>query len=355
MSRLILPIATTTSNAGTAGISGEIKAIPGVGLALHDGSTPGGLMLSPAPEVAGENLLRNGNFIVTQNGSSWQGIPTSGNVHYIADGWHFHRGGNSTANVASARSLANDLPEAYTALRVTTSSGGLSSSFSIISQQIAGVQAIGGRTVAVSFWAKTTSVRRIAVTIRQDYKSTKVVETFVGNVELTQNWKQYSFVVSVPASISTDTIGANSFTGLWIWLEAGADYDQRTGGIGVQSGQTDIANVKLEIGSAATLFGPTSIPDELLKVQRYYEVNSETLYMARAGYNNTSSVSVTAYVPFSLPKAKTPVVSVTTSFASGTATAAIGTKGFNILAVATSASSIARVTGYVANAEFLPF
>lgn len=359
-SRLVLKRLSALENQSFTGINGEVVAVPGVGLALHDGGTPGGMVIQPRPQIAGSsghNLIRNGNFIVAQNGNTWLGIPTAGDIHYIADGWFFHRGGGSTANAAVSRTYVDDEDEAYAALRVTTFSGGLASSFSVLCQQIADARLCAGRTVTVSYKAKATTPRRIAVMLRQDFNSaTGVLETFAGNAELTTAWQHFSHTLTVPDTPSSYVFGTTHFTGLWFWLDAGSNYDGRTGGVGNTSGQFDITNVKLEISDAATPFGATSYQEELLKVMRYYEKNTETVYMSQAGYNDANTVKTTAYIPYRVPKIKVPAVSgLTSSFVTGPAASAIGTVGFNVLGTANDAVSLARVTGYTADAEILPY
>jgi len=354
MSKLIITKKSEEENNQTTGLNGEIFAIPSVGLSVHDGVTQGGVLLKQN-NASNENILRNGSFIVNQNGTSWQGIPTSGNIEYIVDGWFYHRGGGSTANAAVSTGLASDLPVATKALRVTTFSGNNDNSFSIICQQISGVNLLDGQTVTISFWAKTTSSRRIAVILRQDYDN--VVgspELFLGNPSLTNNWEFYSYTITVPKAITTSAFGVNNFTGLWIWLEAGSDYDARTGGIGAQSGQTDIANVKMEIGNSATLFGTFNLENETLKVQQYYEKNFDDIFMFNGAYNDAASIKSNVYIPF-VPKIKIPNVTINTNFLTNPSILAIGKRGFNVLATPTSASSVARVTDYIANAEIPPY
>lgn len=359
-SRLVLKRLSALENESFTGINGEVVALPGVGLALHDGGTPGGMLLQPRPQAAGSsgnNLIRNGNFIVQQNGTEWLGIPTSGDIHYIADGWHFHRGGGSTANAATSRSYVDSEDDAYTALRVTTFSGGLASSYSILCQQIADARLCAGRTVTVSYKARATTPRRIAVVLRQDFDSvTGTLETFAGNAELTTDWQHFSHTFDVPDTPSSYTFGAEHFTGLWFWLDAGSNYDARTGGVGNTSGQFDLANVQMEISDAATPFGATSYWEELLRVQRYYEVNAELVYMAQGGYNDGGTVKTTAFVPYRVPKVKAPTISgLTTTYATSAVAAGIGTVGFNVLATSNDLTSIARVTGFTADAEILPY
>lgn len=355
MTRFIPIKKSLQENEITTGIDGEIFSIPQVGLAVHDGVTSGGTLLQKRIQSAADNILRNGSFIVNQNGTSWQGIPTTGDIEYIVDGWFYHRGGGSTANAAVATSLASTLPVAKTALRVTTFSGNANNSFTIICQQISGVDLLDGQTVTISFWAKTTSSRRIAVVLRRDYKNILGVnEIFLGNPTLSTGWEFYSFTTTVPKAITTNAFGADNFTGLWIWLEAGSDYDQRTGGIGTQSGQTDIANVKMEVGDSATPFGVFNLEQETLKVQQYYETNFDDFFMSAGAYDPLKVGGSNVYIPI-VPKAKIPSVTVNTSFAGTASVLSIGKKGFNVMATPTNATSIARVTDYIADAEILPY
>jgi hypothetical protein len=355
MTRFIPIKKSLQENQQTIGISGEVFSIPEVGLSVHDGATMGGVLLQERSKNSGENILRNGSFIVNQNGTSWQGIPTSGNIEYIVDGWFYHRGGGSTANAAVTTELASDLPVATKALRVTTFSGNNNNSFSIICQQISGVNLLDGQTVTISFWAKTTSSRRIAVILRQDYDNVVGTgELFLGNPSLTTDWEFYSYKITVPKAITTSAFGVNNYTGLWIWLEAGSDYDARTGGIGTQSGQTDIANVKMEIGDSATPFGTFNLENETLKVQQYYEKNFDDIFMFNGAYDDAANVKCNVYIPF-VPKIKIPAVTINTNFLNNPSVLDIGKRGFNVFGTPNSASSVARVTDYIANAEILPY
>lgn len=356
--RFVLKRVSKEVNATFTGINGEVLAIPGSGIALHDGATLGGVLLEPRPLNAGRNLLRNGSFIVNQNGTSWLAIPSSGNIEYIADGWHFHRGGGTTANAATSRSFVDGQPDAYTALRVSTFSGGAPNSFAVLCQQIDDARLLGGKRVTVSFKAKASANRRIALTVRRDFRGGVSDEIFIGNFEIGVAWKSYSQTFDVPNTVAATVFTAGHFTGLWFWLEAGGDFDARTGGIGVHSGSFDVTNIKMEIGDRATPFGEISGGDELLKVQQYFEKSTETVFMSQGGYNDADTVKTVAYIPFRVPKVKAPAISagsITADFAASPTVFDIGARGFNVLATASDVSSIARVTGYTADAEILPY
>lgn len=359
-SRLILKNMSEAENASFTGKLGEVISLPNKGLALHNGSKKGGLIIEPLKKtsVSGRNLIRNSSFIVNQkNITNWLDIPTVGKIENIIDGWFFHKGGGSKANVATSRTFTDGENDSYSALRVTTFSGGTKDSFSVLSQQIADVRLLAGRTITISYKARATTNRRIAVSIRQDFNSTvDVLETFCGNSELTAEWQNFEHTVQIPAIDSDMGIGVGHFTGIWFWLDAGSNYDNRTGGIGNTNGQFDITNIKLEISSHATSYSELSYEDELERVKRYFEVSNSTVFMGQFGINNPDTVQVSAFVPFDVPKYKNPTISeLNTSFVKGATVSSQSIKGFNVLGSAENASSVARVLGYVADAEILPY
>lgn len=355
--KLILRRKSEVENSTFVGYNSEVIAVSGKGIALHDGGTPGGMLLEPRIQNSlGTNFIRNGNFIVSQNGVMWLGVGGSGYA-YIADGWYFVAGGESTANCAVSRTYTDGEDDAYSALRITNFSGGLNNSFSVLSQQIDDVRLLAGRKVTVSFKAKASTPRRVAIVIRQDFKGeVGVEETFAGNAEITTSWQYYTFTVTIPPILSTTVISSGNFTGLWIWLEAGSNYDPRTGGIGITSGSFDITNIKIEIGNAATSFGATQLATELRKVQEYYEKHITTQYMSMWAVNDAASVAATTFMNFLVPKIKPPTISgLTTNFLSNAASSVINEGGFNVIGTPNSAVSVARVLGYTANAEIPPY
>lgn len=357
MTSLVLRRLDAAVNQALVGLNGELVAVPGKGLALHDGSTAGGALIQSASAIAA-NILRNGSFIILQNGSSFSGAPSSGNVQHIADGWWIARGGTSVANCAVSRSYVTDVLEAYSALRLTVTSGDTADSFYALCQQIADSRLLGGRTVTLSGLGKASATRRIGVTVKQDFASaTPVVETFGGNIELTTAWKPFELTFSIPKVDTAATFGSGHYTSLWFWLEAGSNYDPRTGGIGNQGGSFDFANLKLEVGARATPFGPISDIDERDAVQRYFEKTTETVFLSQQAVDNTATKLATGFVPYRVKKTKTPTITGLT-FTNATAVAAtsIGVQGFN----ATSSdpnqpTSVARVTGFTADAEYPPY
>lgn len=358
MTSLVLRRLDPEVNKAYVGLNGELVAVPGQGLALHNGATPGGAEIRAASAIAA-NILRNGNFIVQQRGSSWPAAPSSGNYQHIVDGWWINRGGTSVANCAVARTYTDTLLEAYSALRLTLTSGNTAASFYALCQQIADCRLLQGRTVTLSGIGRATTVKRIAITVRQEFNSaTAPVETFGGNIELQATWAPFELTFTVPKVAADAVVNPGHYTSLWLWLEAGSNYDARTGGIGNQSASFDFANLKLEVGQRATPFGPISDADERAAVQRYYEVNTETVFLSQQAVEDIDTKLGTAYLQYREKKTKTPTITnVTFTNVASVSTTGIGTQGFNVTCPSPNAgtTTVARVTGFTADAEYPPF
>lgn len=354
MSRLIPPKLSVAANAEYVGLPGEFILVPGVGIAIHDGVTKGGNLIEFKKEFAGKNLIRNANFKVKQNGNSWLGIPSSGDVQYIADGWYFQRGGGSTANCTVSNQHRDGESDIDNSLRVTTMSGGLSNSYSLISQRMAGVQLLSGRTVSLSFKAKCNIDRRIAIEFGQDFKSaTQTKKIVVGQAELKNQWQKFEFTFDVPALPDPYTVGVDNNNWLYFWLEAGEDLNARTGGIDTEDSSIDLANIQLEIGEEATEFEVRSYEQELEMVREYYEVFDGFISMNKAALSGDSA-TVNAFVHYSVRKLKAPTISFTSDFLSGGASYGITEDGFNVMGTPTSPTSTSRILTYIASAEIAP-
>ena len=338
----------------------ELTDIPGRGIAIHNGETPGGLLIPQYPANS-QNLIRNGNFIITQNGSSFISVPTSGNNELTVDGWHFVIGGSTSAHVALSRAFVDGLvDEAYTGVRITSFADDTNdAAFGVFTQQIADARLLNGRYVTVSFYARAISgARRLAITIRQNLLNGTTFETFIGNAEVDVDWKKFELTGFIDNPGASQSYADGHFTALWFWLTAGSNYDDRTGGVTNDNSTVDFANIQMQPGRTATPFQALSHEDEYAKVARYLEVSSDVQFLneyATISGGGTDS-NCSGYIKFDQRKNKIPDITVTAS--NTVTTPSINNpenKGFNVLAVSSSPTSPARLTGYTADAEIDPF
>lgn len=352
--RLIPLKKTASGNAAYTGLAGELVVIIGGGLAIHDGVTPGGLLVEPVHLPGGRNLIRNANFTILQNGTSWLGI--SGDT-YIADGYYHQSGGGSTANVAVSNSHRDGEGDVNNSLRVTTATGGLESSFSIVSQRIAGVALLAGRPLTLSFKAKASTATSIALEFGQDYKDggTNDTKTLVGRADLSTSWKRFELTFSAPDLPDPYTVGADNHSFLYFWLEAGNDFNDRTGGLDTVSTSFDIANIQMEVGASATPFEIRTREEEFRKVAEYFEkYASNSIILSKEGRQGATD-KAGGFIPFSVKKRAVPAMSDTVyQFLGSPLELFVNDYGFSIQGDANSTSSPARLNQYTANAEIAP-
>ena len=238
---------------------------------------------------AGKNKIINGDFTINQR--SFTSTTTSG--AYGFDRWLLI-GVDGTSTYSAQTFTAGTAPvtgyEATNFARLVTTGQTLSSALSLLAQRIEDVRTFANQTVTFSFWAKAGSgTPKIAIELDQQFGtggSTRVT-TALGQVTISTSWVRYSASITVP-SISGKTIGPSNFISANLIVSAGADYNSRTGSLGIQSNTFDIWGVQVEAGSTATPFqtATETIQGELAACQRYY-----FRYTTTANYGNLAPVA----------------------------------------------------------------
>ena len=255
--------------------------------------------LSPASigalpyDAASSNLLINGGFDVWQRGT----LQTA--VGYGSDDrWFNHHATSSKTHsqqaFAAGQTDVPNNPKYYS--RTVVTSGGTAGSFVFKTQNIEDVSKLSGKVVSVSFYAKANASKNLSIEIEQNFGSggsASVSGTGSTKFSLTTAWQLFTATISIP-SISGKTVGANSYTMLRIWFDAGSTYDSLTVSLGNQSGTFDIANVQLNVGSAELPFVPRFIGDEERRTQRYAYPLSQYRQIRMSSYQPN-------YIDFDLP------------------------------------------------------
>jgi hypothetical protein len=162
----------------------------------------------------------------------------------------------------------------------------------LFAQKIEDVRNGDNCIVSVSFYAKAASgTPKVAIELEQNFGSggsTRVL-TYGGQVTLSTTWNRYTVQVLLP-SVTSKTIGSSSFLLLNLWCSAGADFNSRTGSIGIQNNTFDFWGVQLEQNHQPTPFEQRPIGVELALCQRYCQlVVSGTGLMVCNGSAYTSS------------------------------------------------------------------
>jgi len=202
------------------------------------------------------NYLINGNFDMWQRGTS-----QTSSGYGSDDRWNNYNVGSTKTH---SRQLCTDTERAlfnatYYSRTVVNSVSG-SDNCVVKLQKIENVTLLAGKTVTVSFWARTDGNKQIAIEFGQNFgtggtPSGELNGIGVKKFNLTTNWQRFTHTVTLP-SITGKVLGTDgihtTFTIFRFWFDAGSNYNSRTDNLGQQSGTFDIAQVKLEDGSQAT-------------------------------------------------------------------------------------------------------
>ena len=238
--------------------------------------------------VVGKNAIINGNFDIWQ-----RALSQTATGYGSADRWFNIINGSTQVVSRQAFALGQtDVPNnpKYYSRTVVTSVAGVSN-YAIKIQKIEGVETFAGTTATLSFWAKADASKNIAVEFAQSFgtggtnpaPSANVLGIGVTTVALTTSWVKHTVPVALP-SISGKTLGTNGNDYLWLflWMDAGSDWNARANSLGQQSGTFEFSQVQIEAGSVATEFEPRSVGQELALCERYYEIGDGNFWIYAA-------------------------------------------------------------------------
>lgn len=222
------------------------------------------------------NKIINGDFNIWQRATS-----QTGNGYGSDDRWRNDNIGSTKTHTQQPFALGQtDVPgnPKYYSRTVVTSVAGVDN-YCLKLQFIEGVNALAGKTVTVTFYAKADAVKNIAMEMYQDFGTggaPSPVVAFIGTqlFALTATWQKFSVTVAIP-SVAGKTLGTNGDDKLALrfWFDAGSNFNANTASLGQQSGTFDIAHVSLVEGDARSetdSFSPRHAQQELALCQRYY-------------------------------------------------------------------------------------
>ena len=294
---------------------------------------------SAAGPFAFRNKIINGNFDIWQRGTS---LSSGTGGRYLADRFTNGSAGTTCTAAQSAFALGQpdvpNEPEYYISTAVTSVAG--ASNNATLHQHIESVKSCAGKTVTLSFYAKSNASRNIAVELYQNFGTGGTPSTSVsipaGLKALTTSWQKFTVTVGVP-SISGKVLGTggNDSLVVYFWFDAGSSNSSRASSLGQQSGTFDIAQVQLEEGSIATPFELRPIGTELSLCQRYYQTsgttNAANLIRFHGNVTNGSSYSANVWLKVQMRADPTPTLQ-----SQGTPVGfppTVGTVGTGVLAI----------------------
>lgn len=259
--------------------------------------------------MAGRNSLINGDFRFWQRGAAF---PASVGARYVADRWQANATGTTVAatreDVPPGGGQAGRLlAGSRHLLRLEVQSVAGAGNMALVQQRIEDVRTLAGRTVTISFKARSSvDDFRIGVELQQSYGTggSTARDSIGASVVLDTLWRWHQVTVEVPG-LAGKTLGPDSYLQLSFWLDAGADFGGRAFAAGQKSGSVQLAEVQIEEGDTATDFDRRPEALELLLCQRYYETVDVNRIL---GITYTANGDTRACIPFKVRKRVAPRV-----------------------------------------------
>ncbi|MEC4341215.1 hypothetical protein VPH13_21020 [Stenotrophomonas pavanii] len=259
--------------------------------------------------IVGRNSLINGDFRFWQRGAVF---PASTGPRYIADRWLANATGTKVA--VSREDVPADggpagrlLAGSRHLLRLEVQSVPGAGNMALVQQRIEDVRPLAGRTVTISFKARSSvDDFRIGVELQQSYGAGGSIarDSIGASIVLDTLWRWHQVTVDVPG-LAGKALGPDSYLQLSFWLDAGADFGGRAFAAGQKSGSVQLAEVQIEEGDTATDFDRRSEALELLLCQRYYETVDVNRIL---GITYTANGDTRACIPFKVRKRVAPRV-----------------------------------------------
>ena len=313
--------------------------------------TPDGIR---ADNIKGQNLLINGNFRIWQRASS-----STINGYGSNDRWLDIHGGTTKTVSRELFTLGQtdvpDNPVFYSRTVIGTPSGTPANDIVIKQQRVEGVNTASGKTVALSFWAKSDQSLDIGVSFFQSFGAGGSPSAPVYLIDpqiftLSPNWEKYSGTFSIP-SVSGKVLGTSGTDslGLIFSLCTGSTYNNNYTPVGNQTGTIDLAQVKLEISSVPTPWVEPSLHAQLFDCMRYYEQGTFVYVWYNAIGSGTGNMQ-----PYAARKRASPTLtwtSVTNSNVTNPGLATTGIEGIQETGSLTAAGTGQHAGTYYANAE----
>lgn len=219
-----------------------------------------------------KNLIINGGFDVWQRGTSFS------DDSFTADRWYINSGSATLTASRQAFTLGqtdvSDNPKYFLRMGIA------GATTRQLIQKVEDVSQFSGKTVTLSYWAKsdvlvTPDVRLYAI---YNGSGSEGIASDT-NVLIDTAWKKYTHTFSLK-SFAGKTIGASSCLQVdWTF------FDDSTYVF-------DVANVQLELGKVATPFEHRSYGEELALCQRYYWQSHSGPQGSPAGTSAISSTGV---------------------------------------------------------------
>jgi len=261
-----------------------------------------------------KNLIINGGMNVWQRGTT---ASQAGQTAYIsADRWLTYIDTSSTVwlskvDFTKGQTEVEGNPESYAKFDWL---GTGSTALKVLEQRVENVIPVSGVPITLSFYARTEQADDVEIKFIQDHgvSGSAQVYTTGGTIDCTTSWKKFTKTITL-TSLAGKTVNAGSYLKVGLWSQ------------GTLNSYIEIAQVQLELGSAATDFEHRSYGEELALCQRYYQILDFTRSQLGVLHRATSSGAGLPYAFIPLTTTMRAYPSMTTSGTWGTGADQAGT------------------------------
>lgn len=260
-----------------------------------------------------KNYLINGSFYVCQRGLTQTSVSGYGSDDRWSNESVGHTRTHSILNFDVSQTDVPNFPYYFSRTQIHTV-GGAAGDYVLKRQRIEHVRSTAGKTTTLSFYARTDGSQLIGIGIQQNFGNSGST-TESSNITTisceSSEWQKFTITFTWP-SISGKSLGVNDYACVEFWFSSGQTYDYITGGIGLQSGIFDIAQVQLEDGDTATDFEVIHPAEELMLCERYYQkIDNTSLFGAGFKYTGAAISGLHGFEITFSTKRTTPIVSYT--------------------------------------------
>lgn len=272
--------------------------------------------------AAGRQGFINPCFLVNQRGKASYGL-TSGSA-YTFDRWRATVGGSAASSAVTFATVQDGTRHALSVTFPGFVAGTDAAAVAIAQNIEGGVRtfATGGKQFVVSFDAKASAARSLAVEVTQ-YAATGTTGTVLAaqRVDLTTSWQRFSMVFTGTMSLTATQLADVLKVA---FLPAWRGYDTRLGADNTAAATVYLANMQINEGTQALPCYAKPYADELEACQRYYAALGYVTLPVSATLASSNQV-ITGPVPLTRRLYRVPDV---------TATDRLSTTGYASLEVA---------------------
>jgi len=323
--------------------------------------------IANANTLPNENIIINGDFRVSQRGTSFPGLAAA---TYTLDRWSYGAAiSTGIVTISQNTSTGGNVPlYHYINVDVTTVDATMDAGdVYVLTQNVEGYNVShlnygepNASDVTLSFWHSHTATGTYCVALRNLSADRSYVAEYTQSVSDT--W-EYS-TITIPGDSSgtwfrENTIGlrvaftfgsGTNFQGTANTWNAANDLatSNQVNAMASASNNLRFGNVKLEVGSVATPFVPRSFGEELALCQRYYQ--QETSVVRWAYTPSTTNTAREMLFPLPVEMRANPTSTITTGSHAFTVSS-VSTKQIQGFVGLGDTTTSAWAAGYTANAE----